>query len=550
MNKRDFLKRFLSAVVTISGLVLPSGCEEFAAEENFYEINVAPERLREIDALDLQRAKEREKSQVDANEAPTAELELSLEQCRALTLANNLDLKVQLVSPAIAAQRVSEEEARFEAAFSSNVSYTKTDTPVSTKLAGSRADISQIDLGVQVPLRTGGMVTFNLADRRIKTDETFSEFSEALNPEYSSNFSISISHELLRGAGKRANTHAIRIAEYGRQISEARTKLEVIRVLALADTMYWRLYAAKRELDVRKQQYELAEAQLGKAQRLVGSGEMAQVEIIRAEAGVAERLEGIIVAENSLRDRQRELKRILNKRGVEMQTPTVLIPATSPDPVHYELNDEQLVTIAVEGRMEMLDLELQIAQDISTIDFQRNQYLPLVTLDYRYNINGLGPVRSDAYDLLYDKRFEDHQIGLRLLVPLGNAAGRSRLMQAFYQRRQRLATRQTRQTLIELEVLKAADQLEANWQRILASRQNAILAGRLFEAEKRQFELGLRTSTDVLDAQTKFADAQRGEILALAEYQIALVDLSVATGTLLGAAKVQWEPTVPEKKIQ
>ena len=79
----------------------------------------------------------------------------------------------------------------------------------------------------------------------------------------------------------------------------------------------------------------------------------------------------------------------------------------------------------------------------------------------------------------------------------------------------------------------------------MASRQNAILSGRLFEAEKRQFELGLRTSTDVLDAQTKFAEAQSAEIRALGEYQIAQIDLAFATGTLLGAAKVQWEPSVP-----
>ena len=46
-------------------------------------------------------------------------------------------------------------------------------------------------------------------------------------------------------------------------------------------------------------------------------------------------------------------------------------------------------------------------------------------------------------------------------------------------------------------------------------------------------------------AQTRFAEAQSGEILALAEYQIAQVDLAFATGTLLGAAKIRWEPIVP-----
>jgi hypothetical protein len=70
------------------------------------------------------------------------------------------------------------------------------------------------------------------------------------------------------------------------------------------------------------------------------------------------------------------------------------------------------------------------------------------------------------------------------------------------------------------------------------------LAGHVFEAEQRQFEHEMRTSTDVLDAQIKFADAQSAEVRALAEYQIALVDLAYATGTLLGAAKVQWDPRI------
>ena len=45
--------------------------------------------------------------------------------------------------------------------------------------------------------------------------------------------------------------------------------------------------------------------------------------------------------------------------------------------------------------------------------------------------------------------------------------------------------------------------------------------------------------------QAKFADAQSVEIRALAEYQISQVDLAYATGILLGAAKVRWEPIEP-----
>jgi len=100
--------------------------------------------------------------------------------------------------------------------------------------------------------------------------------------------------------------------------------------------------------------------------------------------------------------------------------------------------------------------------------------------------------------------------------------------------------------MITQEVLNVIDQVESNWQQILASRQSAILEAELYQAEIRQFEVGLRTSTDVLVAQTNFANAQSTEIAALANYQISLVDTAFATGTLLGAAKVEWEPVVPD----
>jgi outer membrane protein TolC len=551
MNKKILFRNSLSAAYALTtcalvtcALVFLTGCEPFPGDEKFYEVSIPREKLRQIETLQLQAIKSQEPNQPDANQLSPSELQLTLEQCRALTMANSLELKVQLISPTIAAQRVSEEESRFEAAFFSNMSYIKTDTPVASMLdlVGSEVEASSMDYGLRIPLRTGGTITFDLADRRTKTNVTYPTF----NPSYDSDASLSISQPLLRGAGTRANTYAIRIAEYERQITDARTKLEVIRVIAAVDRVYWRLYAARKELDVRRQQYDLAKAQLEQAGRFVSSGERPSIEVIRAEAGVAQRLEGIIVAENNLRDRERELKRVLNKPGLEMQTATVLIPATEPDPIRYDLEQHRLVQTAAQNRMEMLELELQIAQDISSIDYMHNQALPLVTMDYTYNISGLGPTEDDSFDLLYDKRFEDHRFGLQLLVPLGNEAAKSRLRQAFYQRRQRLATRENRAALIELEVLNAIDQLEANWQRILASRQRSILDGRLYKAERRQFELGLGTSTDVLEAQTNFADAQSAEILALAEYQIALVDLAYATGTLLGAAKVRWEPIVPE----
>jgi outer membrane protein TolC len=200
---------------------------------------------------------------------------------------------------------------------------------------------------------------------------------------------------------------------------------------------------------------------------------------------------------------------------------------------------------AVASRMEMLELELQLAQDLSSIEFAKNQALPSFVVDYQYSIGGLGGTLRDANDQLLDNNFESWSIGLTGEIPLGNQAARSRVNQAILGRLQRLATRDARELAIRQEVLASIDSVEASWQRIMAARQNAVASGRALQAEQRQFDVGGRTSTDVLDAAAQLADAQRSEIRALADYQISLVDLAFATGTLLGASKLDWAPLDP-----
>ncbi|HOT72297.1 MAG TPA: TolC family protein [Anaerohalosphaeraceae bacterium] len=539
-NKRFFWGCFavgLSAVLAV-------GCDTTPEPVPFYEMRVPRERLRQIEPLQLPAAAEPNAPVQPAQGAPE-EIKLTIEQCRAWALQNNLELKAELVSPTIAAETLSAEEAKFEASFFTRIQYSKTDRPIGTDLfvQGSQSDSGTVDLGVELPLQTGGTITLDLVDNRTLTNQ----ISYFYNPSYTTGTGVSISQPLLRNAGHRASMYSIRLSRYDLQIAEARTRLEVITVLAAADRAYWRMAAARKELEVRLQQYELAKAQLERARRMAAAGEQAEVEVLRAQAGMAAQMEQIILAETNLRSRQRELKRIINQLSLTVQSPTRIVPATEPDLIRYELAAPELVAKAVENRMELLELELQIARQVSTIDYLKNQALPVVNLEYTYNINGLGATRSDSYDMLQENRFADHRLGLTLLIPLGNEAAKSTLRAAFYQRMQLLATKENRKALIEIEVLNAMDQTEANWQRILAARQNVLLEARLADAEIRQFENGLRTSTDVLEAQARLADAQSSEIQALTEYQISLVDLAYATGTLLGAAKVDWQP-VPSFK--
>ncbi len=534
-------------------LMLCAGCSSnpFLPDQDDYARRVAVDRLRALPP-----------SNFDANRAPNTvdisdpeaviesvqasrerykameKLDLTLEQCRQSALEHNLDLKVALIDPAIAAETVTEEDAKFNSAFTLEANYADADFPTASRLTSSSQRQFSVSPGVRIPTRTGGSVQVDLLANRQETNNEFS----VLNPSYETDLQFTLSHSLLRNAGRRVNTAALRIAGYDEQASAARTKLEAMNQLANVDRGYWRLYQARAELDVRLQQLEIAQEQLTRAQRRVASGAASDIEIDRARSGAAQRLEAIVTAQNTVLQRQRELKRVINQPGLDVDTTVMLIPGTPPDPVEYVFDIKQLQARAIENRMELLELQLQLAADAVRVGVERNRLLPLVDLRFSYRLNGLGDNYGKAAETTVEAQFDDWSLGVNAEMPLNNEEARARVRRALLTQMQRLASKDNRELEIRSGVLNAADSIETTWQRIMAARQAVIAATRTFQSEQRQFDLGRSTSNDVLDAASTLGDAQLAEVQALTDYQVAQVELAFATGTLLGAAKVDIVP--------
>jgi len=543
--KRNSAQPFLLAVAVLLAGTMPA-CRTGIFDNENSQWRVPESQLRQIESVDpaarsttppvtLEEAAKKTLSEVAVPAVPTDAVALTLADVRSAVLANNLDLRTALVDPAIARANLSAEEAKFENVFFA--SYDRSNNSVFADLAtGQPAETEAFDAGLRIPLATGGDISFSSPLSRTGDGFNFGTPGE----DWLAALNFSMSQPLLRGAGVDANTHSIRVAGWQGQIVDARTKLESIRVLSNAEKAYWNVYSAYRELGVRRSQYEVAVRQLERAKRLVAAGDAPEIEVVRAESGIGRTLEQIIVADSNLRIRQRSLKRLMNREDLPVSQATPLRPASDPNPVSLTLDGNALAEEAVAGRMEMLELELQLAIDQSEIGFRRNAALPLFVLDYGYNLQGTGTDFQDAYGSLGNA--DSFEVGLRAEIPLGNEAAESRVNAAILQRVQRLGTREARRQAIRTEVFDALDAITQSWQRILAARLESLLAARTLAAEERQFDVGERTSTDVLEASASLADAQSREVAALASYQIALVDLAFATGNSLGAARIRWEP--------
>jgi outer membrane protein len=472
-------------------------------------------------------------------------LNLTLEEARRSALAHNLDLQVALVDPAIARERVNEEAARFNTIFDLTARYEDGRQSTGSRVSTQESKNFRVTPGLRVPMRTGGEINIEPFISRVEQDNEFAQVPEF----YSAGATVSISQPLLRNAGRWVNLASLRIANYEAQGSLARTKLEAISQLAEVERAYWQLYASRAALTVRVQQLELANSQLATAQRRVEQGASPQVEVDRSRAGVAQRVDVLIQAQNEVLDRQRILKAIMNTPGLSLDTLTALVPQTAPDPIELVLDRVQLQAAANTNRMELLDLEMQLASDAARILQDRNAALPDLRFLASYGASGLDADFGSAVDNAVDRQSRDWSVGASLSMPLDNEAARSRLRGSLLRHLQRGTSKQSRELGIQRQVLRACDNLETAWQRILATRLASIAAGTALASEQRQFDIGKSTSTQVLDSASSLAEAQLSEIQALTDYQIAMVELSLATGTLLGQAKIDLDVSLPTPSV-
>jgi len=461
---------------------------------------------------------------------PRPKVNLGLPEVRAAALENNLGLKVQLISPAIAQEAVDIERARFESVFRASASYSRTevggDGAVSTRA---------FEPSVETPLQTGGTVVTSLP---VADADGFAAATAG----------VSVSQPLLQGAGTEVNTYALQIAGYEKGSVDASTKLRAISILANADTTYWYLWAARKQLAVNREQYRLAQDQVRIARVKVAAGSAPKTEIVFAEAGLSGALDGVISTETTVRDFERNLKRIMNRPDLPLHTPVDINTVTDPNPKGLDLDQEALVKAALENRMEMVSLEFELA--IADIDIARskNDRLPRLDLQYDYAAAGQAGDVGGAFDDLFRRPAQDHRVGLSATIPLGNRAAEARYRQARLAKVRTELNRQEQEQMIRMEVYDALDGLQQSWRRILAAQQGVARALRDYQVQQSQFQLGRRVSTDVVLAAGRLADAQSRQISAFASYEGWQVELARATGTLLGRANVRLQPAAVEGK--
>lgn len=474
-------------------------------------------------------------------------LSLSLKDSIVYALRNNFDIEISKLNSNIKDYEITVQKAKYDPTLKLKGNIENDETPINSKLVGGleTSSISPfIEKGktanavIQSLIPTGATVSL---EYNIFRDFLNPSPFTLLNPSYENYVEAKITQPLLKGAGWFYNRSLIYIARNTKKISLAQFKSKAIEVSDTVQAAYWNVVKAIEDLKVANKSKERAEDLLKKNKIQVETGTLAPIEIIDAEAGVASRVEAIISAENAVKDKEDELKKIMNFADTDIISDAAVIPTDKPDFKPKKVELKETIKIAMRKRPELLELQLKTENADMQTRRRKNELYPTLDFTAGMRYTGLGEGIEDANDSTFSEEFQGEFFKLALEIPLGNRSARSKYNKSKLKKQQASLNVKKKELDIVVEVRKSVRQVLTNIERVNATRKARELAQKRLEVEEKKFSVGRSTSLEILRAQEDLATAEGNEAKAIIDYEISLGNWEKAKGTILDAYDIKLE---------
>ena len=466
-------------------------------------------------------------------------LKLTLKDSLIIALNSNYDIRIAKMDPTIKEKDIKVAKSEFDPLLSvtgeSEDSEEASNSGVLVGVGGSatdfRQDTNSLNASLKTLIATGATVTldFDVSQQFVDPVSAFT----LNNPVAESEVTAKITQPLLRNAGIFYNRSDIYIARNDKKRSILELKETAIEVINTAQKAYWELVKSIEELRVRRKSLERAKDLLKKNEIQVKVGTLAPIELLVAEEGVSSQLEGVLVAENDIKDREDDLKQVMNLSDNTLLSDVSIIPL---DRASFQVQNIQLqesIETALENRPEVFEQGLDIENARIKVMQQKNQLLPKLDFEAGIRYQGLAGNKGNAIDRALSQDFQSEFYTITFEIPLGNREARSNYSKAKLEERQTVFnTRKIRQEIV-VEVRKAVRQIKTNAERIKASKKAKELSHERLVAEEKKFKVGRSTSLEVIRAQENLAVSEGRATNALVDYQISLGDLDAVLGTIL-----------------
>lgn len=505
--------------------------------------------------------------QIPTNPVPAPEVtglrttpaRLTLREAVLTAVRNNPGVIAESLGPVAEETGILQAQAQFDPIFGGESGITRLAEPTLSQLQAGLTDQDPIlktntgfwNFSLGKSLRSGGALQLEFLNDRTNSTLPFL----FLNPSYSPELRLTLNQPLLRGFGLYFTNLRIELAETATDAAIERYKAAVADFILSVVANYWAVVGLEERLGVLKGSLELAEKTVRDNRTRVDVGVLPPVAVLESEAEAARRKEEVIVATNDLALAQRRLRQQVFLPGESPFFPQSVEPIDRPSRDEVRVDVEDAIRTALERRPEIAATRLGIQGRQLDVALSENQLLPKVDVFGRIGTNSLAGTNAgriqdppfqgdydDALNALADGRYYSYAAGLRIEVPIGNAAAKSQAERARVE--QQRAYDRYRQIVSEvsLEVSQAAGDVGSDLERIETTRIARELSEENLRNQTKRYEVGMVTTTDLLQFQNDLAAARVAEIQALIEYNISRTRLDRAQGTLLSSFDVEIAP--------
>jgi outer membrane protein len=469
-------------------------------------------------------------------------LALTLEEAVRRAVENNPDLAIVRLDTDVEAARGGEAKTAFTPVFGTVLGRSSTVTPPANFLLGERGvDVDDFfsSTGVRQRLPWGsGTWSISWDTARTSTDNPLTSF----DPTLESGVQLAFSQPLLRDRKIDSARHQYAVSKRNVAASDLRFREVVVQTIAAVKQAYWTLKATRANVGVQQRSLDLARELSRENKVRVDAGQIPPIDLVQAEAEVAQRRENLIRAQAAAGDAEDALRRlIVNPNDVGFwQVRIEAVDGLSPV---NELPDvDGAVARALDQRYDIRRAGVDLENATSEIAFLDTQRLPDVRLETSYRGNGLagtqflrgngfpGPVigtRNRSYGDALGQAFSDDypswSVGVTVTYPIGQSLEEASRVRAQIERRQVSSRIESLRLEAAETVRRAGRQVTSTAERVEAARAGAALAQERLDSEQRRFEVGLSTTFLVTQAQRDLLEAQVNLLRTSLEFESALV---------------------------
>jgi outer membrane protein TolC len=509
-----------------------------------------------------------------AQSQPANTIQLTLEDAVHRAIEHNPELAIVRLDTDAGAARVAESRGAFVPVVSTTAGRSRSVTPPANALSGNAGlDVNDWFSSSGVRQRVpwgGGTWSVSWDASRTTTNSLITSF----NPYLQSGIQAAFSQPLLKDRTIDASRRQYIVSKRDRDNSELQLREAVVQTVAGVKQAYWTLEAARANIGVQQQSLDLAEELVRQNRIRVDAGQAPPLDLVQAQAEVAQRREGLIQARATADDAEDRLRRLIMDPTDASFWAVRLDPVDAPPAPGALPDTEAAVTKALDGRLDLARAGNDLENARTNVAFFGNQRLPDIRLEASYRGSGLGGTQllrtgdfpgiitgsratsfADALGQAFGANYPTWSLGVTVSYPVGRSYEEASLARAEVERQQaaqriaslRLDTAET--------VRRAARQVRSSAERVDAARASATLAEQRYHDEQRRYEVGLSTTFLVTQAQRDLLQARVNLLQTTLDYESATVNFEAVqqappgepgtTVTVRGADVVLQAPPSP-----